>query len=223
MSDSHRHLIPLAGLAIALSAYLLQNVFEVFSVEAIARAIQTADALTLLAAIAAIGIIEATVIVCLYFPGTAILIVLLLALQPSAAQSLWILAALNLGTLVGYGLSLRLGGALHARLPGLVGAAYVNRTRALIARFGSVGMAALAFHPNNLSLAFAIAGYSAAGGTARHLAIALAAQNVWWLGYASLAHVIAQQQLVTRSNFYLYLAALFALWLGYELTRRRAA
>ncbi len=217
---SHRYLIPLAGIVIALSAWLLQNVFEVFSVDAIANAIRSLNMAGLLLALAAIGLVEATVIVCLYFPGTAILIVLLLALNPGGAEALWILAALNAGTLVGYALSHLAGGVLHARLPALVGEAYVNRTRALIARFGAAGVALLAFHPNNLSLAFAVIGYSAAGRTARYLAIAVAAQNIWWLGYASAAHLIAQQQIVTRSNFYLYLAALFALWLGYELLRR---
>ena len=219
---SHRYLMPLAGLAIALSAWLLQNVLEVFSVDAIAQAIRSLSTFGLLLALAVIGLIEATVIVCLYVPGTAILIVLLLALDPGGAEALWIVAALNAGTIAGYALSHLLGGMLQARLPALVGETYVNRTRALIARYGAAGVGLLAFHPNNLSLAFAVIGYSAAGQTTKYLAIAVAAQNVWWLGYASVAHLIAQQQIVTRSNFHLYLAALFALWLGYELLRRRA-
>ena len=113
-SHANRLILPLAGLAIALTAYALQNIWEVINVESIAQAVRSLDTAGMLLAIGALAAVEATVIACLYFPGTAILIVLLLALRPTGADAIPILLALNAGTVIGYTASWLIGRSLQS-------------------------------------------------------------------------------------------------------------
>ena len=55
----------------------------------------------------------------------------------------------------------------------------------------------------------------------RYFIVAIALQNVWWLGFASVADLFRHQQVITSSNFYLYLVAVFAAWLLYEIVQSR--
>jgi membrane protein DedA with SNARE-associated domain len=226
MSDTdsrpaRRYILPLIGLVIALTVYALQNVWGVINVESVARSIRSLDTSGMLLAIGALAVVEATVIACLYFPGTAILIVLLLALHPTGAEAARVLLALNLGTIIGYVVSWLIGRAVQAQLPRFMGEAYVDKINTLIRRYGLASLLILSSHPNNLALAFAILGMSSVGTAVRYFAVAVALQNVWWLGFASMAELFSQQPFITRSNFYLYLAAVFAAWLAYELIRQR--
>jgi membrane protein DedA with SNARE-associated domain len=169
-----------------------------------------------------LGLVEATVIACLYLPGTAILLVLLLGLQPTGATALSLLAALNVGTALGYGASWVMGRAVHSHLLRFMGESYVTKVDAAIERYGLASLLVLAAHPNNLAVAFSVLGATSGAGAIRYFIVALVIQNIWWIGFWSVAELFSQQQIVTRSNFYLYLAALFALWLAYELIVRKA-
>jgi membrane protein DedA with SNARE-associated domain len=222
-THANRYILPLIGLTIALTAYALQNVWGVINVDSVAKWIRALPVAGMLAAIAALAVIEGTVIVCLYFPGTAILIVLLFALHLSGGEAIQVLLALNAGTIVGYVASWRIGRAMQSQLPRFMGEVYVRKIDALIRRYGLASLLILSSHPNNLALAFAILGIASTATALKYFVVAVAVQNVWWLGFASVAELFAQQQVVTQTNFYLYLAAIFGAWLAYELIRARRA
>jgi membrane protein DedA with SNARE-associated domain len=222
-THANRYILPLIGLTIALTAYALQNVWGVINVDSVAKWIRALPVAGMLAAIAALAVIEGTVIVCLYFPGTAILIVLLFALHLSGGEAIQVLLALNAGTIVGYVVSWRIGRAMQSQLPRFMGEVYVRKIDALIRRYGLASLLILSSHPNNLALAFAILGIASTATALKYFVVAVAVQNVWWLGFASVAELFAQQQVVTQTNFYLYLAAIFGAWLAYELIRARRA
>jgi hypothetical protein len=101
-----------------------------------------------------------------------------------------------------------------------MGEAYVNKINALIRRYGLSSLLILSSHPNNLALAFAILGVASVGTALKYFVVAVAVQNVWWLGFAYTANLFTKQQFITPTNFYLYLAAVFAAWLTYELFNR---
>jgi membrane protein DedA with SNARE-associated domain len=124
------------------------------------------------------------------------------------------------GTLMGYAASLWLGGLLQQQLPSLVGESYFCKVQSLIERYGLFAFVIGAFHPNQLALGFAILGYFRAKRTWRYLSVAAIAQAVWWSIYALAADLIAGQNLVSSSNFQLYVAGLFTVWLVYELFAR---
>jgi membrane protein DedA with SNARE-associated domain len=226
MSESahaNRYILPLIGLTIALSAYVLQNVWGVINVQTVAQSIRNLDTAGMLLGIGALAVVEATAIACLYFPGTAILVVLLLALHPTGAEAIPVLLALNAGTVIGYVASWLLGRAVQSQLPRFMGEVYVGKINALIQRYGLASLLILSSHPNNLALAFAILGVASAGTALKYFVVAVGVQNVWWLAFAYTAELFSQQQFITQTNFYLYLAAVFAAWLTYELFNRYRA
>ena len=214
---SGRLILPGLGVVVFLFAYLAQNVWQIFHIDDVTRAIQSLDQLGLVIGIAILGFIEATIVLCFYVPGTAVLIVLLLGLQPGWAQALPLVAGLTVGTMVGYGASLVLGRVLQQRLPSLVGEAYFHKAQSLIERYGLLAFIVGAFHPNQLAIGFGILGYFQAERMWRYFVVAGIAQLAWWALYASVADLIASQNLVSSSNFQLYVAALFLVWLLYEL------
>ncbi len=214
---SRRLILPGLGVIVFLFAYLAQNVWQIFHIDDITRAIRNLDQAGIVTAMAILGFVEATIVLCFYVPGTAVLIVLLLGMQPGWAEALPLVAGLTAGTMAGYGASLVLGRVLQQRLPALVGEAYFHKTQALVERYGVLAFMLGAFHPNQLALGFGVLGYFQAGRVWRYFAVAGAAQLVWWGLYALAADLIASQNLVSSSNFQLYVAALFFVWLLYEL------
>jgi hypothetical protein len=90
-----------------------------------------------------------------------------------------------------------------------------------IQRYGLVAFVPGAFHPNQLAIGFAILGYFRAPRVWRYFAVAGVAQLVWWGIYASAAELVASQNVVSSSNFQLYVAALFSVWFLYELFSRQ--
>jgi len=214
---SRRLILPALGVAVFLLAYFAQNVWQIFHIDDITQAIRTLDLAGILAAMAILGMVEGTVVACFYLPGTAVVIVLLLGMQPSLGEALPLVAGLMFGTLAGYGASLILGRLLQQRLPSLVGEAYFRKVQSLIERYGLLAFVVGAFHPNQLALGFAILGYFRAQRTWRYLAAAAVAQAAWWAVFASMAGLISSQTVVSSSNFQLYVAGLFAVWLVYEL------
>lgn len=218
---SRRLILPGLGVVVFLFAYLAQNVWQIFHIDDITRAIRNLDQAGVVTGMAILGFVEATIVLCFYVPGTAVAIVLLLGMRPGWAQALPLVAGLTAGTMVGYGASLVLGRLLQQRLPALVGEAYFRRVQSLIERYGLLAFIPGAFHPNQLALGFAILGYFRAERVWRYFAVAGAAQLVWWSLYASAADLIASQNLVSSSNFQLYVAALFSVWFLYELFSRQ--
>lgn len=216
---SRRLILPGLGIAVFLFAYLAQNVWQIFHINDITRAIRALDQFGVVMGMAALGFIEATIVVCFYVPGTAVVIVLLLGMQPSMAEALPLVAGLTAGTLAGYGASLVLGRVLQQRLPSLVGEAYFHKVQAWIDRYGLAAFVIGAFHPNQLAVGFAILGYFRAQRVWRHFVVAALAQLVWWAIYASAADLVARQDFISTSNFQLYVAAGFAVWFVYELFR----
>jgi len=216
-----RLIAPALGLAVSLLAYFAQNVWHVFHIEQMTAAIRNAEHAGMALAFLLIGIIEGTIVLCIYVPGTAIAILLWLSLQPTWIEAAELMACLLVGTLMGFCLSYKAGQVLGQALPNLIGAAHFRRVQTVIERFGLIGLAPAAFHPNHLSLVFAILGYFRARHVWAYLVVAAVAQPVWWSLYASAAHLISGQAMVTANNFQLYLAALFAVWLLYELAARR--
>jgi len=214
---SRRLILPGLGVAVFLFAYLAQNVWQIFHIDDITRAIRNLDQAGIVIGMAILGFVEATIVLCFYVPGTAVLIVLLLGMQPGWAESLPLVAGLTAGTMAGYGVSLVLGRVLQQRLPSLVGEAYFHKMQSLIERYGLSAFVLGAFHPNHLALSFAVLGYFQARQVWRYFAVAGVAQLVWWTLYALAADLIASQNLVSSSNFPLYVAALFFVWLLYEL------
>jgi membrane protein DedA with SNARE-associated domain len=214
---SRRLILPGLGVVVFLLAYLAQNVWHIFHIDDISRAIRSLDQNGIVIGMAVLGFVEATIVLCFYVPGTAVLIVLLLGMQPGWTQALPLVAGLSVGTIIGYAASLVLGRILQQRLPSLVGEAYFRRAQFLIDRYGLVAFAAGAFHPNQLALSFAILGYFRAQRIWRYFVVVAIAQLGWWALYASAADIIARQNLVSSSNFQLYVAALFLVWLLYEL------
>ena len=214
---SRRLILPGLGVIVFLFAYLAQNVWQIFHIDDITRAIRNLDQAGIVTAMAILGFVEATIVLCFYVPGTAVLIVLLLGMQPGWAEALPLVAGLTAGTMAGYGASLVLGRVLQQRLPALVGEAYFHKTQALIERYGLLAFILGAFHPNQLALGFGVLGYFQAGRVWRYFAVVGAVQLVWWGLYALAADLIASQNLVSSSNFQLYVAALFFVWLLYEL------
>jgi membrane protein DedA with SNARE-associated domain len=223
MNFTPRLILPAIGVAVFLLAYLAQNVWNLFHIEDITRAIRDLPYGGLLVGMALLGFVEATIVLCFYLPGTAIVILLLLGMQPSLADAVPLLAALTAGTMLGYGLSLILGVLLQQRLPALVGENYFHKVQSLIARYGLLAFIPSAFHPNQLALAFAILGYFRTRRLGRYFLVAAVAQTVWWGLYLSAAELIAGQTLVSNSNFQLYVAALFSVWFAYELFAPRRA
>ena len=217
---SRRLILPALGVAVFLLAYVAQNVWQLFHIDDITRAIRNLDVAGVLAGVAILGIIEGTIVLCFYLPGTAVMIVLLLGMQPSLAEALPLVASLMVGTLVGYAASLWLGRLLQQQLPSLVGESYFGKVQSLIERYGLFAFVIGAFHPNQLALGFAILGYFRTKRTWRYLSVAAIAQAVWWSIYALAADLIAGQNLVSSSNFQLYVAGLFTVWLVYELFTR---
>jgi hypothetical protein len=222
MTASKRWIAPLVGVVLSLTAHLVQNVWQIAHIDDLTNAIKGLDHAGVLIGFFLIGVVEGTILLCLYLPGTAVVILLLLGLQPTFAEGIELLAWLMAGTMVGYGASLAAGKALGTRLP-LVGGAYFHRIRSFIDRFGLASFAPASFHPNHLALAFAVLGYFRARRLWLYFVIAAVAQAAWWSLYASLANVIFRQNLVSSSNFQLYLAALFSVWLVYELLSIRQA
>ena len=214
---SPRLILPGLGVVVFLFAYLAQNVWQIFHIDDITRAIRNFDQAGIVTAMAILGFVEATIVLCFYVPGTAVLIVLLLGMQPGWAEALPLVAGLTAGTMAGYAASLVLGRVLQQRLPALVGEAYFHRMQSLIERYGLLAFILGAFHPNQLALGFGVLGYFQTGRVWRYFAVAGAAQLIWWGLYAIAADLIASQNLVSSSNFQLYVAALFFVWLLYEL------
>ncbi len=214
---SPRLILPGLGVVVFLFAYLAQNVWQIFHIDDITRAIRNFDQAGIVTAMAILGFVEATIVLCFYVPGTAVLIVLLLGMQPGWAEALPLVAGLTAGTMAGYAASLVLGRVLQQRLPALVGEAYFHKMQSLIERYGLLAFILGAFHPNQLALGFGVLGYFQAGRVWRYFAVAGAAQLIWWGLYAIAADLIASQNLVSSSNFQLYVAALFFVWLLYEL------
>lgn len=218
---SRRLILPGLGIVVFLFAYLAQNVWQLFHIDDITRAIRNLDQAGVVAGMAILGFVEACIVLCFYVPGTAVLIVLLLGMQPGWAEALPLVAGLTLGTLIGYGASLVLGRVLQQRLPSLVGEAYFHKMQGWVERYGLVAFVVGAFHPNQLALGFAILGYFRAERVWRYFVVAGLAQLVWWSIYASAADLIASQNMVSSSNFQLYVAALFGVWFAYELFSRQ--
>jgi membrane protein DedA with SNARE-associated domain len=218
---SRRLILPGLGIVVFLFAYLAQNVWQIFHIDDITGAIRGLDPAGLVAAMAVLGFVEATIVLCFYIPGTAVAIVLLLGMQPSLAEAWPLVAGLAAGTLVGYAASLLLGRVLQQRLPSLVGEAYFRRVQGWIERYGLVAFVVGAFHPNQLALAFAILGYFRAQRVWRYFVVAALAQLVWWSIFASAAGLVASQNVVSSSNFQLYVAGLFGVWFLYELFSRQ--
>jgi membrane protein DedA with SNARE-associated domain len=218
---SRRLILPGLGIVVFLFAYLAQNVWQLFHIDDITRAIRNLDQAGVVAGMAILGFVEACIILCFYVPGTAVLIVLLLGMQPGWTEALPLVAGLTLGTLIGYGASIVLGRVLQQRLPSLVGENYFHKMQGWIARYGLVAFVVGAFHPNQLALGFAILGYFRAERVWRYFVVAGLAQLVWWSIYASAADLIASQNMVSSSNFQLYVAALFGVWFVYELFSRQ--
>jgi membrane protein DedA with SNARE-associated domain len=214
---SRRLILPGLGIVVFLFAYLAQNVWHVFHVDDITRAIRSLDQAGMVMGMAVLGFIEATIVLCFYVPGTAVVIVLLLGMQPNLAQAVPLVAGLSVGTLIGYGVSLVLGRVLQQRLPSLVGEAYFHRVQGWIDRYGLAAFVAGAFHPNQLALGFAILGYFRGHRVWRYFVVAALAQLVWWSIYALAADLVAGQSVISANNFQLYVVAGFAVWFLYEL------
>jgi membrane protein DedA with SNARE-associated domain len=222
MTISRRLILPGLGIAVFLLAYFAQNVWQIFHIDDITRAIRGLDLAGVAAGMAVLGFIEATIVLCFYVPGTAVVIVLLLGIQPSLAEALPLVAGLSAGTLAGYGASLVLGRVLQQRLPSLVGEAYFHRVQGWIDRYGLAAFVVGAFHPNQLALGFAILGYFRGQRAWRYFVVAALAQLVWWSIYASAADLVASQNVISANNFQLYVVAGFVAWFLYELFERRA-
>jgi hypothetical protein len=218
---SRRLILPGLGVGVFLLAYLAQNVWQIFHIDDITRAVRNLDQAGVVTGMAILGLVEATIILCFYIPGTAVAIVLMLGMRPGWAEALPLVAGLMAGTMVGYGASLVLGRLLQQRLPALVGEAYFCKMQLLIERYGLLAFIPGAFHPNQLALGFAILGYFQAAQVWRYFVVACVAQLVWWSLYASAADIIASQNLVSSGNFQLYVAALFSIWFLYELFSRQ--
>lgn len=218
---SRRLILPGLGIAVFLLAYLAQNVWQIFHIDDITRAIRNLDQAGVVTGMAILGFVEATIVLCFYIPGTAVAIVLLLGMQPGWSQALPLVAGLTVGTLVGYGASLVLGRVLQQRLPSLVGETYFRKMQGWIERYGLAAFVVGAFHPNQLALGFAILGYFRATRVWRYFVVAGLAQLVWWSIYASAAELVASQNVVSSNNFQLYVATLFSVWFVYELFSRQ--
>jgi membrane protein DedA with SNARE-associated domain len=217
MNFSRRLILPAAGVVVFVIAHVAQNVLHLFHVEDVAHSIRALDHTKVLLGIALLGFVEGTVILCFYVPGTAVMILLLLGLQPSLSESVPLLSALMAGTLVGYLASLALGRVLQQRLPALVGEQYFHKVQFWIERYGLLAVVPGAFHPNQLAMTFGILGYFRTEGIWRYIALAALAQAAWWAVYFAAADLIAGQSVVSSSNFQLYVAALFLVWFVYEL------
>ncbi|MBX9777154.1 MAG: hypothetical protein K2Y71_22480 [Xanthobacteraceae bacterium] len=222
LNISRRLILPGLGIVVFLFAYLAQNVWQIFHIDDITRAIRGLDQAGVVMGMAVLGFVEATIVLCFYVPGTAVVIVLLLGMQPNLAQALPLVAGLCVGTLVGYGASLVLGRVLQQRLPSLVGEAYFHRVQGWIDRYGLAAFVVGAFHPNQLAIGFAILGYFRAPRVWRYFVVAGLAQLGWWSIYAVAADLVASQSVISANNFQLYVAAGFAVWFLYELLPRRA-
>jgi membrane protein DedA with SNARE-associated domain len=218
---SRRLILPGLGVVVFLVAYLAQNVWHLFHIDDITRAMRGLDPAGLAIGMAILGFVEATIVLCFYIPGTAVVIVLLLGMQPGWVDAWSLVAGLMVGTMLGYGASLVLGRWLQQKLPALVGETYFHRAQSLIDRYGLAAFVVGAFHPNQLALSFAILGYFQAQRVWRYFVVAALAQPVWWAIYASAADLIARQNVVSSSNFQLYVAALFSIWFIYELCSRQ--
>jgi membrane protein DedA with SNARE-associated domain len=218
---SRRLILPGIGVSVFLLAYLAHNVWQVFHIDDITRAVRNLDQAGVVMGMAILGLVEATIVLCFYIPGTAVAIVLLLGMRPGWTEALPLVAGLMAGTMLGYGASLVLGRLLQQHLPALVGEAYFRKMQSLIERYGLLAFIPGAFHPNQLALGFAILGYFRAAQVWRYFIVAGAAQLVWWSIYASAADLVASQNLVSSSNFQLYVAALFSVWFLYELFSRQ--
>ena len=223
MNLTARLILPAIGVVVFLLAHFAPNVWYLFHIEDVTRAIRDLPHGGVLVGMALLGFIEATIVLCFYLPGTAIVILLLLGMQPSLADAMPLLAALMVGTMLGYGLSLILGLLLQQRLPALIGENYFRKIQSLIERYGLLAFIPSAVHPNQLALAFAILGYFRARRLWRYFLVAALAQTVWWGFYVFAAEFVAGQTLVSSSNFQLYVAALFFVWFAYELLAPRRA
>jgi hypothetical protein len=221
MNITRRLILPGLGVAVFLFAYLAQNVWQLFHIDDVTRAIRGLDQAGIVIGMAILGFVEATIVLCFYIPGTAVAIVLLLGMQPGWAQALPLVGGLMVGTLTGYAASLVLGKLLQQKLPALVGEAYFRKMQSLIERYGLVAFVPGSFHPNQLAVGFAILGYFQAQRVWRYFVVAGIAQLVWWSLYASAADLVARQNVVSSSNFQLYVAALFSVWFLYELFSRQ--
>jgi membrane protein DedA with SNARE-associated domain len=218
---SPRLILPGLGVVVFLFAYLAQNVWHLFHIDDITRAIRSLDQAGVVAGMVVLGFVEATIVLCFYIPGTAVVIVLLLGMQPGWAEAWPLVAGLTAGTLLGFGASLVLGRVLQQRLPSLIGEAYFRKMQSWIERYGLLAFVPGAFHPNQLAVGFAILGYFRATRVWRYFVVAGLAQLVWWSIYASAAELVASQNVVSSSNFQLYVAALFSVWFVYELFSRQ--
>jgi membrane protein DedA with SNARE-associated domain len=218
---SRRLILPGFGVVVFLFAYLAQNVWQLFHIDDITRAIRNLDQAGVVIGMAVLGFVEATIVLCFYVPGTAVVIVLLLGMQPGWAQAWPLVIGLTAGTLLGYAASLVLGRVLQQRLPSLIGEAYFRKMQSWIERYGLAAFVPGAFHPNQLAIGFAILGYFRAARVWRYFVVAGLAQLVWWGIYVSAAELVASQNVVSSSNFQLYVAALFSVWFLYELFSRQ--
>lgn len=220
ISISRRLILPGFGIVVFLFAYLAQNVWQIFHIDDITRAIRDLPPAGIVMGMAVLGFIEATIVLCFYVPGTAVVIVLLLGMQPNLSEALPLVAGLSVGTSIGYAVSLVLGRVLQQRLPALVGEAYFHRVQGWIDRYGLAAFVVGAFHPNQLAIGFAILGYFRAHRVRRYFVVAALAQLVWWSIYAAAADLVANQNVISANNFQLYVVAGFAVWFLYELFSR---
>ena len=84
---SRRLILPGLGVIVFLFAYLAQNVWQIFHIDDITRAIRNLDQAGIVTAMSILGFVEATIVLCFYVPGTKVFIVLLLGMQPGWAEA----------------------------------------------------------------------------------------------------------------------------------------
>ena len=137
---SRRLILPGLGVVVFLFAYLAQNVWQIFHIDDITRAIRSLDQAGVVPGMAVLGFVEATdraVFLCSRHRRRD------RAAARDAARLGAGLAAgggADGGTLLGYGASLVLGRVLQQRLPSLVGEAYFRKVQSLDRALRSAGL-----------------------------------------------------------------------------------
>ena len=219
---SRRLILPGLGVVVFLFAYLAQNVWHLFHIDDITRAIRNLDQAGVVIGMAMLGFVEATIVLCFYIPGTAVVIVLLLGMQPGWAQAWPLVAGLMAGTMR------RLWREPRARA-GVAATPAVAGRRSLFPQGAVTGSSATVsplsssarFIPTSWRSALRSWDISGPQRVWRYFVVAGLAQLVWWSIYASAADLVASQNVVSSSNFQLYVAALFSVWFLYELFSRQ--
>ena len=214
-----RFIIPILGLALSLCSYLFFYYYKVIDLDSASLFISNGGEAYILLAFFVLVLIESTVAICHYIPGTVALLILASLPQVQNISLLKLITSAFSGYLVGLTISNYAGVVLGESIKRYMGNAIFSKFQNIVERYGIYSLFLTGFHPNNASSISAIYGVAKGKIDPLVLIVAVAAQ----LSYAFIAIVlyywVGFKPDISNGQPQLWLSSFFILWIAFEAIR----